>query len=865
MVTSPAPHVQQVDADASAERFGSRIRARPVPADTLQTQPEFDASEIADERQACGIFAATMRASGGWLQRKCSCSASASPPSTGACEECTKNRFQAQLRIGPSNDPLEQEADRIAEDVMSTPKERDVTSTPPRVQRLAGLSTKWSEATPVSVDDTLVRAGRPLEPTLRDTMERRFGYDFSRVRVHTDADAAQSAHDVHAHAYTVGQNIVFGMGKYAPYTHTGQRLLAHELVHTLQQSVAPPSVAVLQRDSLDIALRSPTVQAFLRGSAILEGFALNRHTLTAAHKRQLNALAHRLKQLLRDQPLGTVEITGHTDATGDEVYNETLGQERADGVAAFLRDAGVPAVALHTQSAGESTLRVPTEKAEPRNRYVDVRFISDVPTPPAVAPEKPAPIPRPEQLCNEHPEICAPIANKPEAMPSCDTTNCSAVSRRGWFDKQPPDFQLVLTKSFGADAATWFDQLDPDNRMALTQIFNRMCRYGLWCHVRWVLKIAPGEAPVLLADRIFNVPGRTPSVYFTSPSGDVHYHALMATGRFCTAYGAGASQHPGQTTLREISGSDSLHISIGPGDHFDAHVDKYSPVPEHPGSSFCSNGPTPAAVGHIGREVVPEKVREITGIPGVQVFPEPPRPAPVPPGAIAPEPYRSGATLPPFFRDLLPESPLAGIASLLIGAALENIRITWRGPRKKAAPPLVPFAAKRSPAEAGVLPKDVIDGIRRALDEQVSPQALLPSPVRVRVTEARKAAEMAGPDEEDALRVARVLAENEAANYTDAHDVAFDLAAQMEHARQKGRAWVKLDMNRYGRYGGLEGSHRKALVGELRRIALILRNYLPERAAGVNTVVLVFGTDNLAVREEIRLPGWVAPPQGIFD
>ena len=106
----------------------------------------------------------------------------------------------------------------------------------------------------------------------------------------------------------------------------------------------------------------------------------------------------------------------------------------------------------------------------------------------------------------------------------------------------------------------------------------------------------------------------------------------MATGRFCQATGIGASQHPGQSTLREISGSHSMHISIGPGDQFDVHIDRFSPVVEYPGSSFCPNAPSVAAVGHIGRELVPEKARrglsvfglQIPGPPGFQFFPEDP-------------------------------------------------------------------------------------------------------------------------------------------------------------------------------------------------------------------------------------------------
>ena len=77
-------------------------------------------------------------------------------------------------------------------------------------------------------------------------MEPRFGYDFSQVRVHSDAAAAKSARDVNAHAYTVGQDVVFGAGRFVPHTSEGQRLIAHELTHVVQKSGAhrdgPPGV-----------------------------------------------------------------------------------------------------------------------------------------------------------------------------------------------------------------------------------------------------------------------------------------------------------------------------------------------------------------------------------------------------------------------------------------------------------------------------------------------------------------------------------------------------------------------------------------------------------------------------------------------
>jgi len=81
-------------------------------------------------------------------------------------------------------------------------------------------------------------AGAPLNPETRVLMEPRFGADLSPVRVHTDSRAAESARSVNALAYTIGRDIVFGAGQYAPQTSAGQKLLAHELTHFIQQSSA---------------------------------------------------------------------------------------------------------------------------------------------------------------------------------------------------------------------------------------------------------------------------------------------------------------------------------------------------------------------------------------------------------------------------------------------------------------------------------------------------------------------------------------------------------------------------------------------------------------------------------------------------
>ena len=176
--------------------------------------------------------------SGLLLQRKCACG---SPTSslTGECAECeSKKRLQTKLTIGASNDPLEQEADRVADQVLAAPAHSAVSGAPPRIQRYTGQATGQADTAPASVDRVLASPGRPLEPALRQDMEQRFGHDFSRVRVHSGGAAEQSAREVNANAYTVGHNIVFGAGRFAPGTHEGRRLIAHELTHVVQQSSA---------------------------------------------------------------------------------------------------------------------------------------------------------------------------------------------------------------------------------------------------------------------------------------------------------------------------------------------------------------------------------------------------------------------------------------------------------------------------------------------------------------------------------------------------------------------------------------------------------------------------------------------------
>jgi hypothetical protein len=145
---------------------------------------------------------------------------------------------QAKLSVSSPGDVYEQEADRIADAVASSgakaPSVREDldSSAIERVQR--------REHTPESTVDApdFIQGGpgRALDPVTRAEFEHHFDRDFSDVRIHDDAEASKSAQALNAVAYTVGRDIVFRDGAYAPATPSGKKLLAHELTHVVQQT-----------------------------------------------------------------------------------------------------------------------------------------------------------------------------------------------------------------------------------------------------------------------------------------------------------------------------------------------------------------------------------------------------------------------------------------------------------------------------------------------------------------------------------------------------------------------------------------------------------------------------------------------------
>jgi hypothetical protein len=139
---------------------------------------------------------------------------------------------QKDAPAAPAPDAAHQSAPKAA-DTAAPKKEKQEERV---IQRKAEPLAETQLAETGGVREALHDSGRPLEPGTRGYMESRFGVDFGNVRVHTGDLAAQSARSMNARAYTVGSDIVFSPGKYAPETSSGRKLLAHELTHVVQQS-----------------------------------------------------------------------------------------------------------------------------------------------------------------------------------------------------------------------------------------------------------------------------------------------------------------------------------------------------------------------------------------------------------------------------------------------------------------------------------------------------------------------------------------------------------------------------------------------------------------------------------------------------
>ncbi len=177
---------------------------------------------------------------------------SVNPPTAGA--------IQTKHVSNKAGDEYEQEADRVAEQVMCMPETQThrvcvcgggcpQCQTEQLGHELEQLQTRRVQSSnceqspiPPVVHDVLGSPGQPIDRATRTFMEPRFGYDLSQVRVHSDPRAARSARAMNAIAYTMGRDVVFDSGQYQTDSLEGRKLIAHELTHVVQQGFATQAI-----------------------------------------------------------------------------------------------------------------------------------------------------------------------------------------------------------------------------------------------------------------------------------------------------------------------------------------------------------------------------------------------------------------------------------------------------------------------------------------------------------------------------------------------------------------------------------------------------------------------------------------------
>ncbi|HSN40657.1 MAG TPA: DUF4157 domain-containing protein [Burkholderiales bacterium] len=298
---------------------------------------------------------------------------------------------------------LEREADDVAEKVMRMAKPVPTGSAPAAIERKCVECEEENEekarkimraasgATHRALDTGAAlraaeRGGSPLPGEVRSYFEPRFGCDFSGVRVHVDGEAADAARAVRARAYTIGQDIVFGEGEYAPATSAGRKLLAHELVHTIQQSGGgSPATTGIQRtigDGHD--LRSPR----FAGDPVLEACFDNERYVRYGSR---GPAVEKIQQALIDAgfPLPVFGVDGIFES---ETQTAVRNYQRAHGLKVDGIVGPITMGALDAQFAGGPPAPGP------------------VPAPPGPTPAPPGPAPAPPESITSQTVVTSPGA-----------------------------------------------------------------------------------------------------------------------------------------------------------------------------------------------------------------------------------------------------------------------------------------------------------------------------------------------------------------------------------------------------------------------------------------------------------------------
>jgi hypothetical protein len=323
------------------------------------------------------------------------------PPAPPSFEATPKpSVLQPKLAVGRADDPLEQEADRVADSIMRMPAPDAATAPAPSrdgadhagdVRRLQAKGPPTPESSGVSASVSAPEAfrsnGRPLEASTRAFFELRFGCDFSAVSLHTDDHAASVARSINALAYAAGSAIGFAPGQYQPSTDHGRRLLAHELAHVVQQSAGRPSPATIRRQEQaaagggpapleDRAVR-PASKAIIRALQEVPAGATDQSGVGDFPK-----VFHILDGLAMFDMLDTLQeldTLGQFQLIKDNIgLAEGVGVSRIQVAIAAVRDRGAVTPDAFAAAQGEAFSKLPPEQQTDVTRFLS-KFLSPNP------------------------------------------------------------------------------------------------------------------------------------------------------------------------------------------------------------------------------------------------------------------------------------------------------------------------------------------------------------------------------------------------------------------------------------------------------------------------------------------------------
>jgi hypothetical protein len=281
--------------------------------------------------------------------------------------------LQRKLTVGAAGDQYEQEADRVADQVMRMPDPALARSSiDPTLTRALSLQPQCQGCedeeelqrqpqdpqteTPSSgldlVAATLSESGQPLDANTRAFFEPRFGTDFSAVRIHNDTNAAASARAVNALAYTVGHNVVFNSGQYTPQSDSGKRLLAHELTHVVQQGTdGTDTRQVVQRQKGEDFIEVDLVPVSPEGRKEAKRLGIDLPTVSDQVWRLIGGVADNAGKMLSDMEKKKIE----------ELFKKTT-----MALGTPLASVTGPKVLLHDTSAPVGAAKIKSEKDKGR-------------------------------------------------------------------------------------------------------------------------------------------------------------------------------------------------------------------------------------------------------------------------------------------------------------------------------------------------------------------------------------------------------------------------------------------------------------------------------------------------------------------